>query len=56
MTLGGQDMDRVLPVLNQYVLPRHEVAKRVHLRRLPAFKFVRDDSMIMPIGWRLFPA
>ena len=45
MTLGGQDMDRVLPVLNQYApVLRHEVAKRVHWRRLPAFTFVRDDS------------
>jgi len=45
MTLGGQDMDQVLPILNQYApVLRHEVAKRVHLRRLPTFKFVRDDS------------
>jgi len=45
MTLGGQDMDAVLPILNQYApVLRHEVAKRVHLRRLPVFKFVRDDS------------
>ena len=45
MTLGGQDMDRVLPLLNQYApVLRHEVAGRVHLRRLPVFKFVRDDS------------
>ena len=45
MTLGGQDMDTVLPLLNQYApVLRHEVAKRVHLRRLPNFKFVRDES------------
>lgn len=45
MTLGGQDMDRVLPLLNQYApVLRHEVAGRVHLRRLPVFKFVRDAS------------
>jgi ribosome-binding factor A len=45
MTLGGQDMDRVLPLLNQYApVLRHEVAKRVHLRRLPSFKFLRDES------------
>ncbi len=45
MTLGGHDMDRVLPLLNQYApVLRHEVAKRVHLRRLPSFKFVRDES------------
>ena len=45
MTLGGVDIEKVLPVLNQ-VAPvlRHELASRVHLRRLPTLKFVADES------------
>ena len=45
MTLGGVDIERVLPVLNQTApLLRHQLASRVHLRRLPALKFVADES------------
>ena len=45
MTLGGVDIERVLPVLNQAApFLRHQLAGRVHLRRLPALKFVTDDS------------
>jgi ribosome-binding factor A len=45
MTLGGAEMDVILPLLNQYApVLRHQVAQRVHLRRLPVFKFVRDES------------
>ena len=45
MTLGGVDIDKVLPVLNQ-VAPflRHHLASKVHLRRLPVLKFVADES------------
>ena len=45
MTLGGVDIDKVLPVLNQ-VAPflRHLLAGKVHLRRLPVLKFVADES------------
>ena len=44
MTLGGVDIERVLPVLNQTApLLRHQLASRVHLRRLP-LKFVADES------------
>ena len=45
MTLGGTDIDKVLPVLNQ-VAPflRHHLASKVHLRRLPLLKFVADES------------
>ena len=45
MTLGGVDIDKVLTVLNQVApLIRHHLASRVHLRRLPALKFVADES------------
>ena len=45
MTLGGINIDRVLPVLNQVVpLMRHHFASKVHLRRLPVLKFVADES------------
>jgi len=45
MTLGGTEMDVVLPLLNQYApFLKHEVAKKVHLKRMPSFKFVSDDS------------
>ncbi len=45
MTLGGAEMDTVLPVLNQYAPAlRHAVARKTHLKRMPAFKFVSDDS------------
>ena len=45
MTLGGVDIDKVLPVLNQVApLLRHQLANKVHLRRLPVLKFVTDES------------
>ena len=45
MTLGGIDLDKVLPVLNQVApLMRHHLASKVHFRRLPVLKFVADES------------
>ena len=45
MTLGGIDIDKVLPVLNKVApLLRHHLASKVHLRRLPLLKFVADES------------
>ena len=45
MTLGGIDIDRVLPVLNQTApLLRHHLASKIHLRRLPVLKFFADES------------
>ena len=45
MTLGGIDIDKVLPVLNQAApMLRHHLSKKVHLRRLPVLKFVADES------------
>ena len=45
MTLGGIDIDKVLPALNQAApLLRHHLASKVHLRRLPVLKFVADES------------
>ena len=45
MTLGGIDIDKVLPVLNQVApLLRHHLASKVDLRRLPVLKFVADES------------
>ena len=45
MTLGGINIDKVLPVLNQVApLLRHHLASKVHLRRLPVLKFVADES------------
>ena len=45
MTLGGADLDKVLPVLNQAApLLRHHLAGKVHLRRLPVLKFFVDES------------
>ena len=45
MTLGGIDIDKVLPVLNQIApLLRHHLSGKVHLRRLPVLKFVADES------------
>ena len=45
MTLGGIDIDKVLPVLNQAApLLRYHLASKVHLRRLPVLKFVVDES------------
>ena len=45
MTLGGIDIDKVLPVLNQAApFLRHHLASRVHLRRLPVLKFIADES------------
>jgi len=45
MTLGGTDIDRVVAVLNEYApILRHQTAQQIHLRRMPAFIFVRDDS------------
>lgn len=45
MTLGGNDLDRVLPILNQYApVLRNQVAQKIQLRRVPTFKFVSDDS------------
>ena len=45
MTLGGVDIDKVLPVLNQAApLLRHHLASKVHLRRLPVLKFFADES------------
>ena len=45
MTLGGIDIDKVLPVLNQVApLLRHHLASKVYLRRLPVLKFVADES------------
>ena len=44
-TLGGIDIDRVLPVLNQGApVLRHHLASKVHLRRMPVLKFVADES------------
>ena len=45
MTLGGVNIDKVLPILNQAApLLRHNLANKVYLRRLPVLKFVADDS------------
>ena len=45
MTLGGIDIDKVLPVLNKVApLLRHHLAGKVHLRRLPLLTFVADES------------
>ena len=45
MTLGGIDIDKVLPVLNTAApLLRHHLASKVHLRRLPILKFFADES------------
>ena len=45
MTLGGIDIDKVLPVLNKVApLLRHHLASKVHLRRLPLLTFVADES------------
>ena len=45
MTLGGANIDKVLPVLNQTApLLRHHLATKVHLRRLPVLKFFADES------------
>ena len=45
MTLGGINIDKVMPVLNQGApLLRHHLARKVHLRRLPVLKFVADES------------
>ena len=45
MTLGGIDIDKVLPALNQAApLLRHHLASKVHLRRLPVLKFFADES------------
>ena len=45
MTLGGINIDKVLPVLNQAApMLRHHLSKKVHLRRLPVLKFVADES------------
>lgn len=45
MTLGGVDIEKVLPILNQ-IAPtlRHQLAGRIHLRRLPTLKFAADES------------
>ena len=45
MPLAGQDSEIVLPKLNQ-VAPviGHQLAQKVHLRRLPRLKFVLDHS------------
>ncbi len=45
MTLGGQDMEIILPVLNKTApLFAHHVSQKVHLRRVPKIKFLIDGS------------
>ena len=45
MPLGGQNSDVVLPALNRLSpLLQHEVASRVHLRRVPRLKFILDET------------
>lgn len=45
MPLGGEKSDVVLPALNRLApLLQHEVASRVHLRRVPRLKFILDET------------
>lgn len=45
MSLGGQDMDKILPALNEetYVFQK-EIARSANLKFTPKVKFVSDDS------------
>ena len=45
MSLGGHDMDKVLPALNEetYIFQK-EIARNVSLKFTPRVKFVTDDS------------
>ncbi len=45
MTLGGQDIEIILPILNKKApLFAHHVSQKVHLRRVPKLKFLIDGS------------
>ena len=45
MTLGGQDMEIILPILNKMApLFAHHTSQKVHLRRVPKLKFLIDRS------------
>ena len=44
MPLGGENTENVLAALNRLPVIQHEVARRVHLRRVPRLKFLIDDS------------
>ena len=45
MPLAGQDAEIVLPKLNQLApVIGHQLAQKVHLRRIPRLKFVLDHS------------
>ena len=45
MTLGGQDVEIILPILNRTApLFAHHVSQKVHLRRVPKLKFLIDGS------------
>lgn len=45
MTLGGQDIEIILPKLNKMApVFAHYVSQRVHLRRVPKLKFLIDGS------------
>lgn len=45
MPLGGENIENVMPALNRLApVIQHEVARRVHLRRVPRLKFLIDDS------------
>ena len=45
MSLGGADIDRVLPALNRAAPHlQHNIAAKVHLRRMPRLKFSADTG------------
>ena len=44
MTLGGGQIEQVIAALNQYApVLRHQLAKRIYLRRMPALTFAPDE-------------
>ena len=45
MSLGGEEIDRILPALNQAApLLQHQIASKMHLRRMPRLKFSTDTG------------
>ncbi len=45
MSLGGEEIDRILPALNQAApLLQHQIASKMHLRRMPRLKFSADTG------------
>ena len=45
MTLGGQDIEIILPVLNKMApFFAHHVSQKVHLKRMPKLSFLKDES------------